>query len=277
LNPGARVNTSNNNEGDVGSNYQNTKKKPKPIPYYTMPIGSTLIGAVLMEPLVGRIPINGKVPDPYHFKVIIGAKNLAANGIDIPSSVQGIVVTGYVTGDMLRSCAMGNITTMTFVFPDGRISTTKAKDGTRLGYISATSGDPCLAGSFHTNAAEYLGGSSLLAGLQGYASALSQAQTLNTISSNNGNTPSVSTIVKDGNKYALGQGVAAGARNAQSWWNARAQNSFDYVYVPNISAAGKLTKVDIHIEQQIDIDYDSVGRKVSFDHFTKNYQAKDLD
>lgn len=272
------LNPNVSSSGDSNSvEISDEKKEAKPFPYYTMPVGSTLTGAILMEPLVGRIPINGTVPDPYHFKVILGPKNLAANGVDIPSNVQGIVATGYSTGDMLRSCASGKLMTMTFVFPDGRISTTLAKDDEGLGYISSTSGDPCLIGSFHTNAAEYLGGSSLLAGIQGYANALSQAQT-STTTSQSGAYPSVSTIVKNGNKYALGQGMAAGAQNAQNWWNQRVQSSFDYVYVPNVnSKTGKLTKVDIHIMQPVDIDYNPVGRKVSYDHSASSYQTSELD
>ncbi len=45
-----------------------------PVPYYTIPVNATLTGAVAMQPIIGRIPIDGKVTDPYAFKVIIGPK-----------------------------------------------------------------------------------------------------------------------------------------------------------------------------------------------------------
>lgn len=41
-----------------------------------------------MTALLGRIPIDGKVTDPYPFKVMIGKDNLTANGIELPD-VQG--------------------------------------------------------------------------------------------------------------------------------------------------------------------------------------------
>ncbi len=37
-----------------------------------------------MTALLGRIPINGTVTDPYPFKVLIGKDNLTANGIELP-------------------------------------------------------------------------------------------------------------------------------------------------------------------------------------------------
>lgn len=113
------------------------KQKKKPIAYYTIPVNATLTGAIALQPIIGRVPIDGKVPDPYTFKAVIGAKNLAANGIDIPPDIQGIVVAGVASGDMLGSCARGEITAMTFVFVDGRISTTQAKQGEYLGSIAA--------------------------------------------------------------------------------------------------------------------------------------------
>ena len=37
-----------------------------------------------MTALLGRVPIDGKVTDPYPFKVLIGKDNLTANGIQLP-------------------------------------------------------------------------------------------------------------------------------------------------------------------------------------------------
>lgn len=45
--------------------------------------------------LLGRVPIDGKVTDPYPFKVLIGKDNLTANGIDLPD-VQGAVVAAQI-------------------------------------------------------------------------------------------------------------------------------------------------------------------------------------
>ncbi len=53
-------------------------------PVYTVPSNSTLMGSIAMTALIGRVPIDGTVNDPYPFKVLIGPDNLTANGIDIP-------------------------------------------------------------------------------------------------------------------------------------------------------------------------------------------------
>src|SRR3546814_1881569 len=42
------------------------------------------MGSVAMTALIGRVPIDGTVNDPYPFKILVGPDNLTANGIDIP-------------------------------------------------------------------------------------------------------------------------------------------------------------------------------------------------
>ena len=64
-----------------------------PTPVYTVPTNSTLMGSVAMTALIGRVPIDGTVNDPYPFKVLVGPDNLTANGIDIPD-VAGAVFSG---------------------------------------------------------------------------------------------------------------------------------------------------------------------------------------
>ncbi|MCS9087150.1 TIGR03752 family integrating conjugative element protein, partial [Pseudomonas aeruginosa] len=66
---------------------------PETTAVYTVPTNSTLMGSIAMTALIGRVPIDGTVNDPYPFKVLIGRDNLTANGIDIPD-VAGAVVSG---------------------------------------------------------------------------------------------------------------------------------------------------------------------------------------
>lgn len=66
-------------------------------PVYTLPENSTLVGSKAMTALIGRIPINDKVTDPYPFKVLIGKDNLTANGIELPD-VEGAIVSGLLQG-----------------------------------------------------------------------------------------------------------------------------------------------------------------------------------
>lgn len=97
----------------VQNNIPGSEKNAAPV--YTLPENSTLVGSRAMTALLGRIPIDGKVTDPYPFKVMIGKDNLTANGIELPD-VQGAIVSGTATGDWTLSCVRGAITSITFVF-----------------------------------------------------------------------------------------------------------------------------------------------------------------
>jgi integrating conjugative element protein (TIGR03752 family) len=245
----------------IGSS--NNKKINHIKPIYTIPVNATLTGATLMTPLVGRVPIDGKLPSPYHFKLVLSAINLTANGYSMPG-VKGAVMSGVASGDMLGSCARGQIHSITFIFNDGRISTTEAKgDNDSLGYLSSQTGNPCIAGSFHSNAAIFLGAQMGLSAGQGYANAITDSQYMNST------TPegvSIHTLMGNANKAAIGQGGSAAAEAAQTWWNRRVQNSFDYVYVSNVSLkTGKLMTVAVNITQQIPINYDKKARKVNYE------------
>src|SRR5690606_37821247 len=103
---------------DAGSRAVGASAKP----VYTVPSNSTLLGSIAMTALIGRVPIDGTVYDPYPFKVLIGPDNLTANGIDIPD-VAGAVVSGTASGDWTLSCVRGQIRSVTFVFNDGTVRT----------------------------------------------------------------------------------------------------------------------------------------------------------
>lgn len=132
-------------------------------PVYTLPENSTLVGSRAMTALLGRIPINGTVTDPYPFKVLIGKDNLTANGIELPD-VEGAIVSGSASGDWTLSCVRGQVNSITFVFADGTVRTvpqpdasgkntgngnTQNKTGTDggIGWISDNDGIPCISGT----------------------------------------------------------------------------------------------------------------------------------
>lgn len=244
------------------------KKKTTVRPVYTIPVNATLTGATLMTPLVGRVPIEGKLPAPYHFKLVLSADNLTANGYPLPG-VKGAVLSGIASGDMLAHCARGAIHSITFIFNDGTISTTEAKgDNAALGYISSQTGNPCIAGSFHSDAVIFLGAQMGLAGAEGYANALASSQYLHAMTPEGG---SISTLIGSANKAALGHGLSSAAQAAQTWWNRRVQNSFDYVYVPNVDpTTGHAMHVVVNITHPIAINYDPTARKVSYDTSLQN-------
>ncbi len=253
-------------------------------PVYTVPSNSTLMGSIAMTALIGRVPIDGTVNDPYPFKVLIGADNLTANGIDIPD-VAGAVVSGTASGDWTLSCVRGQIRSITFVFHDGTIRTVPRDSGNAssgasalqnsgnsltlggVGWISDPYGIPCVSGVRRSNAAQYLGSQALItAAGAGAASFIKQDNgTVSYISNSNG---SLGTVGISGNE-AMGRILAGGVEQMSQWVNKLYGQAFAAVYVqPGASVA-------VHIERPLDIDYDPKGRKVNYT--TGAIHVADLD
>lgn len=253
---------------------------PETTAVYTVPSNSTLIGSIAMTALIGRVPIDGTVNDPYPFKVLIGRDNLTANGIDIPD-VAGAVVSGTASGDWTLSCVRGQIRSVTFVFEDGTIRTlpsdnnrgsnrqsnngTDTQDG--LGWISDPYGIPCVSGQRRSNAQQYLGSQALITAAGAGVAAL--------IDADNGQ---VSYMSSDGSIGTLGIGaneamgriLASGVQDMSTWVNKLYGQAFAAIYVkPGAQVA-------VHLEQPLTIDYDPAGRRV--DHRLGGLpHAQDLD
>lgn len=60
------------------------------IPVHTIPDAATLVHNSTMTPLIGRVPVKGQLRDPFRFKLITGATNLATNGHRIPGIVNAV-------------------------------------------------------------------------------------------------------------------------------------------------------------------------------------------
>src|SRR5471032_2911010 len=248
-------------------------------PVYTLPENSTLIGSRAMTALLGRVPIDGKVTDPYPFKVLIGKENLTANGIDLPD-VQGAIVSGTATGDWTLSCVRGSVTSITFVFTDGTVRTLPRpagqtggngdqnnSSGQSIGWLSDENGIPCLSGERKSNASTYLPTLFAMSAGAGAADALAQNQ--NTTQSN-GYGGVTSTLTGDAGQAVLGKAVSGGMKETVDWVKARYGQTFDAVYVP------PGMKVAVHITRQLAIDYEEKGRKVKYD-FSLSQAGTGLD
>ncbi|WP_288357107.1 TIGR03752 family integrating conjugative element protein [uncultured Pseudomonas sp.] len=258
---------------------------------FTLPQNSTLMGSVSMTALVGRVPVDGTVNDPYPFKVMIGPDNLAANGIDLPD-VAGAVASGTASGDWTLSCVRGQIRSLTFVFNDGRVRTLpapqqangNAQDGQSnqnasgngqpapiqggLGWISDPYGIPCIAGERRSNAAQYIGSQALItAAGAGAATLMPKGGT----SSSYVQTPNgtIGTSGMSGNQ-AMGQILNQGVSDISSWVNKLYGQAFAAVYVQPGA------KVAIHLDQELDIDYELKGRKVDY-RTGAHHASADLD
>jgi integrating conjugative element protein (TIGR03752 family) len=232
-----------------------SKEQDEDQPVFTLPENATLTRVTAMTALVGRIPVDGRVQDPMQFKVIVGRENLAANGVDIPDEVSGIVMSGVAVGDLALSCSEGYIRSMTFVFADGTVrtvsnrrangaSSSNVRDGA-LGYISDEYGNPCVGGSFKTNAPSYLADTVGFKALAVAGKAYAAAQTT---SSDNPLGGSSTSVTGNRGAYVLGQAAGSAVDEVSNWISGRMRNSFDAVITP----AGR--KVVVHINQEIHID-----------------------
>lgn len=239
---------------------------------YTLPQNATLMGSVAMSALIGRVPIDGTVNDPYPFKVLIGPDNLTANGIDLPD-VAGAVASGTASGDWTLSCVRGQIRSLTFVFNDGTVRTLPAPadeaNGSQssgqsssgqqsiqggLGWISDPYGIPCVSGERKSNASQYIGSQVLITAAGAGAASLIKSD---------GNSSVVSTpggVVSTGisGSEAMGKIIGQGVNDISSWVNKLYGQAFAAVYVQPGA------KVAVHLDQQLAIDYELKGRKVDY-------------
>ncbi|OWJ93179.1 integrating conjugative element protein [Pseudomonas sp. A46] len=237
---------------------------------YTVPTNATLMGSIAMTALIGRVPVDGTVNDPYPFKVLIGPDNLTANGIDIPD-VAGAVVSGTASGDWTLSCVRGQVRSVTFVFQDGTIRTVPEDRGTgargggsqrssdgsttqhSLGWISDPYGIPCVSGERRSNAQQYLGSQALItAAGAGVASLIDTDSGQVSYMNSDG---SIGTLGIGGNE-AMGRILAGGVQDLSQWVNKLYGQAFAAVYVKPGA------KVAVHLEEPLTIDYDPAGRRV---------------
>jgi integrating conjugative element protein (TIGR03752 family) len=245
---------------------QRTQQKLLPdLPVYTINRDATLIGSVSMTALIGRIPIGGQVTDPYPFKILIGANNLAANGIEIPG-LETMIMSGTATGDWALACVRGEISSATFVFRDGTIRSFPKPErndkgsvsGTRrksFGYLSDKFGIPCISGERKTNAVEYLTTRVGLAAAQAAAEAAAAAQTSTVMSSQTGAV--ASAVTGSPSLYAKNKAIASGIQESSTWVRERQAQSFDAIFVRGGA------EVAVHIDEEIPIDYEFSGRRVN--------------
>ncbi|MGI9920639.1 TIGR03752 family integrating conjugative element protein [Vibrio owensii] len=244
-------------------------------PVYTLHRGAMLANAVSMTALMGRIPMNGQVTDPYPFSMIVGKENLLANGFTL-QDVQGAIVTGTVTGDWSLSCVRGVVESIDFIRADGSIlsfpedeeAIDSGFDGTSvktgdLGFLADPNGNPCLTGERISNAPEYLTTQGLLDAASAAANAVAISQ--QTISVD-GST-STSAMTGDAAKNAAAESAAAFTGTVSEFIQARMGASFDIIYTP------PGTKASIHLRkpvtlrapaQPVRVRYDTLSQGASY-------------
>lgn len=227
--------------------------EPEPVPVYTVPADATLVGARGLTALIGRVPVQGQVVDPFPFKVVAGRENLLPGGQVLPE-LERTVWSGVATGDAALHCVTGEITRATFLFRDGTIRTWPREDGAggRLGWISDERGYPCVPGTFVSNLpgnVRRITSASFAAGL---ARAFGERETETTREG----AAVTRSVTGDPGEYALGQGLAGGIDAWARTVAERAGEAFDAVVV---SPGRTLT---VHVDRAIPIDWPPGGPRI---------------
>jgi integrating conjugative element protein (TIGR03752 family) len=259
----------NNHKASSETSILSDSAKPKAVPYYTIPANATAVKDRLMTALVGRIPVKGVVTDPYPFKLVFSDNTLAASGFRVPHLKQ-MIVSGYTEGDLNLVSVRGWVTSLTFVFNDGTISTTSSNENnigkytkdSALGYLSDKFGNPFTRGKLITNAPSYLGMNVLLGAAQGAANAYGQSQAT---SQSNLIGTATSSVTGSPGAYVTGQAASNAAAQVEQWWHDREAQSFDAVYVPTVDEkTQEPIFIAVNFAKEIQIDYDPQGRKVVY-------------
>ncbi|MDC9622441.1 TIGR03752 family integrating conjugative element protein [Xenorhabdus sp. XENO-7] len=239
---------------------QNPSKEENEQPIYTLPENATLVGSQAMTALLGRVPVNGTVTDPYPFKILIGKDNLTANGIELPE-VEGAVVSGSASGDWTLSCVRGQVNSITVVFQDGTVRTLPGAgqnthgSANGIGWLSDENGIPCISGERKSNAATYLPTLFALSAMNSAGDALSESQRT---AQTNGTGGITTALTGNAGQAALGKAMSGGMNDMSEWLKQRYNQTFDAVYVPPGA------RVVVHITQRLAIDYETEGRKVRY-------------
>ena len=229
---------------------------PPPDPRYTLP-PATIIDATALTALVGRVPIDGRIESPWRFKLLSTALNMTSRRFQVPN-LEGVIWSGVAYGDYTLSCVSGTIDTVSYVFADGTVHSQRSEANpdditAGIGWISDVTGNPCVPGEFKTNAPEVLRRLVTAGTIEGLARGYADAQTSRTTDSE-GRTSS--TVTGDADEFALATAVGEAVSESNRWLLRRLSDSFDAIYVPAGAALA------IHIEQQVAIDHDSVGRRI---------------
>ena len=268
----SNTNTGKDLENNISSisGHDIRKQKNTVIKAYTIPMNATLTGSIALSALIGRIPMDKTNNDPYPFKVMVGTENLMANGIFLPE-LEGMIFSGYTSGDWTLSCVRGTIFSALFVFKDGRTLTYpySGKGGQEaIGWLGDDFGVPCVSGERVTNAYSYLAQTIGMSAASGYYEALANAETTIRRTDHGG---VVSDVTGDIQKYAQSRGISRGINEGRSWLEKRMSQSFDAIYVE----PGR--NVVLNIDRTLEIDLKQMNRKVKydFDHFVTTTSSLD--
>lgn len=251
---------------------QAQEEKSGVIQYATIDREAVLFDAFVFDTLIGVSPNQtGSVIEPYRFKVELSNQNLMTSGVNLPE-IETMRMSGYSVGEWSAGCVRGYITSATFVFKDGRISTfgnknASATQGEKIAYITDEYGNPCFIGKKFSSLLEYASIHGGLKSLSSIGEGLSSAQ----FTSVDGANGFEQVFTGDQSKLALGSGLSGGFDAVSQTVAARYANVKDII-------VSKPQRVIVQLTAQVEIDYNANGRKLLNHDFneelSKYYEEK---
>lgn len=251
-------------------------KESKVTPYYTIPENTALINVRPLQPLIGVIPTDGTVVDPETVLFSLGRQGLLANNQALPLAIKGMQGSATCTGifNFNHSSVKCSITSLTFIFSDGRISTVRGSAENPLGKLTDHYGNDYIAGHYYGNAAYAAAGNAIFSGIQGWGGAFANSQVQT--QTNAAGTFS-STTFKNADNYASGLALQNAGQSMNTWWNKLLKSTTNYVLVPNWNpTTHKLLLLNAVITAPVSINYSQIERKVHY-AYNNNSDNASLD
>lgn len=227
---------------------------PEAKPFITIPPDSWMFDATALTALVGRVERSGVNHAPWDFNVLLSGDVAIANNHILPE-IEDARVSGVAIGDQATQCIRGYVTSITFVFTDGRVFHQSSSMDDPLAYLGDEYGNPCVPGEYFSNTAELLATYGSVAGIQSIARSIEQRQ--QTVSSSNAG-HSISLTGSD-TQAAIGAFGAGSARQLGEIIAERYEAYYPFVYAP----AGQ--SVSLRFRQSINVDYQYENRKVRYE------------
>ncbi|MEZ8959640.1 hypothetical protein AB6E94_19670 [Vibrio lentus] len=239
------------------------------IPFATINAGAKIVGARMLDGLIGRVPISGNVDNPYRFSVKVGPRVLATNGLTI-NGLAGMEFYGVARGNYADSCIEGFVDGMTYIFEDGSINTISKDTASSVGFdqdwigrLADEEGNECIQGEIHGNVNKVVGLKSSLAAAQGAAGAFAEGETEQYTNLESGLQSKV--ISGDAFTYMASTLAEEGLGEAKDITDTLFPAPTISVWAPNN------TEVSIKITRQLNIDYKQDARRINYEYTQNEY------
>ena len=246
------------NDGFLLSNAENSlgnDGEPNFItPVATIPENSPLLHSVTLSTLIGRVPKQGNVFEPFNFFIQTGSENWTSQDHQIPF-LERAIWRGVATGDKDLQCIRGALTSVTFVFSDETIQTVTGTRDKPLAELVTTTGSNCVPGQYVSNTGKYLAAYGLGGALAGLGEGIASNETLTSLTDGG---RIITAVNGDTGNFLAGRALSASANKAADIIDEEYESSFSSV----ILQAG--VEVNMIALEQINIDHDAAGRKVSY-------------